>query len=206
MVAGPAKEAAKRVAHRHARQRCEGGFTYLGLIILVAIIGLVGAASLKVEALLRKAAAEEELLETGAAFSAALRSYADATPRGQPQQPPSLQALLRDPRYPGVRRHLRKIFVDPMTGTAEWGIIRAGVGNIGGVTGIVAVHSLSQAHPLKIANFDTRFPNFEDKKKISEWMFSATGMVLPPAATSGQVPAPAGSTRQNENGLGPIVY
>ena len=103
-----------------------GGFTYVGLLVLVTVIGLVGAAALKVDALMRRAAAERELLETGAAFADALRSYADATPRGQPTQPPSLQDLLRDPRYPGVRRHLRKIFVDPMTGKAEWGIVYLG--------------------------------------------------------------------------------
>ena len=84
------------------------GFTYLGLIILVAIIGLVGAAGLKASSLLRRAAAEEELLETGAAFSDALASYAAVTPPGQPPQPPTLQELLRDPRSPTVRRHLRK--------------------------------------------------------------------------------------------------
>jgi type II secretory pathway pseudopilin PulG len=105
------------------RLRREAGFTYVGLIVLVAIIGLVGAATLKADALLRRAAAEEELLEIGAAFSAALTSYAEATPRGQPAQPPSLEELLKDPRFPGVRRHLRKIFVDPITGKAEWGIV-----------------------------------------------------------------------------------
>lgn len=122
---------------RHVRRNLRAGFTYVGLLVLVTVIGLVGAAALKVDALMRRAAAERELLEIGAAFSEALRSYADATPRGQPAQPPSLQDLLRDPRYPGVRRHLRKIFLDPMTGKAEWGIVYLGsaadaAGNAGG--------------------------------------------------------------------------
>jgi type II secretory pathway pseudopilin PulG len=54
-------------------------------MILVAIIGLVGAATLRVDALMQRAAAEQELLEMGATFSEALRSYADATPPGQPR-------------------------------------------------------------------------------------------------------------------------
>jgi type II secretory pathway pseudopilin PulG len=155
--------------------RREDGFTYLGLIILVTVIGLVGAATLKVDALLRRAAAEEELLEIGAAFGEALRTYAEATPKGQPAQPPSLQDLLKDPRVPGVRRHLRKIFVDPLTGKAEWGIVWA---NPGDRRGVLAVYSLSKAKPLKVANFDKRFSGFENKKHVSDWKFVATGQAL----------------------------
>ncbi len=191
------------------RQR---GFTYLGLIILVAIIGLVGAASLKATSLLQRAAAEEELLETGAAFSAALASYAAVTPPGQPPQPPTLQELLRDPRSPAVRRHLRKIFVDPITGKAEWGVMY-----LGDKVGVIGVYSLSDAKPLKIANFDTRFLNMENREKISDWKFMmqqqaaltppvpnrptplrpAPGLTPPPASTPAQdpfgTPAPGGT-------------
>jgi type II secretory pathway pseudopilin PulG len=156
----------------------EAGFTYVGLIVLVAIIGLVGAATLKADALLRRAAAEQELLEIGAAFSAALTSYAEATPRGQLPQPASLEELLKDPRFPGMRRHLRKIFVDPITGKAEWGIVWLNKGNGingSGGSGVLAVYSLSDAKPLKQANFDARFQNFENRGHLSEWKFTVIG-------------------------------
>jgi type II secretory pathway pseudopilin PulG len=159
----------------------EGGFTYVGLIVLVAIIGMVGAATLKVDALLRRAAAEQELLEIGAAFSQALKSYAEATPRGQPTYPPSLQELLKDPRSPAIRRHLRKIFVDPITGKAEWGIVHAG-----NDTGVLAVYSLSKAKPLKVANFDGRFANLENREKISDWKFAALGQGVGQPGQQGQ--------------------
>lgn len=157
--------------------RRAGGFTYLGMIILVVIIGLVGAATLKIGSLLQRAAAEQELLDIGAAFSDALQSYAAATPPGQPQQPPSLQELLKDPRYPTVRRHLRKLYVDPITGKQEWGIMY-----LADKVGVVGVYSLSDAQPLKIANFDARFQNFENRRHISEWKFtpSGQGAVAPP--------------------------
>jgi type II secretory pathway pseudopilin PulG len=158
---------------RRGTRRREAGFTYVGLIVLVTIIGLVGAATLKADALLRRAAAEEELLEIGAAFSAALKSYAEATPRGQPNYPPTLQELLKDPRFPGVRRHLRRIFVDPVTGKAEWGIVHAA-----DQKGVLAVYSQSQARPLKVANFDARFPNFENKEHLSDWKFAAVGQAI----------------------------
>lgn len=147
----------------------QAGFTYLGLIIFVFIIGLVGAATLKIGSLLQRAAAEEDLLDIGAAFSAALDSYAAATPRGASPYPPSLKELLKDPRVPGVRRHLRKIFVDPLTGKAEWGLVFLGEGT----AGVVAVHSLSTAKPLKVANFDSRFAGLDNADTISAWRFKA---------------------------------
>ncbi len=146
------------------------GFTYLGLIILLAIMALVAAAGLKMGTLLQRAAAEEELLEIGAQFSEALRSYAAATPPGKPTQPPTLQDLLKDPRFPNPRRHLRKIFVDPVTGKAEWGVIW-----LGDKIGVLGVYSLSDARPLKIANFDIRFLNMENREKISDWKFLMAG-------------------------------
>ena len=151
-------------------KRCQQGFTYLSLVILLAILGLVGAAALKVEALLARAAAEQELLEIGAAFSAALDSYAAATPQGKPTQPPTLQDLLTDNRFPTIRRHLRKLFVDPISGKAQWGVTY-----VGDKLGVIGVYSLSQAQPLKLANFDDRFQNFENKTHYADWKFTARG-------------------------------
>ena len=165
----------------------QAGFTYIGLIVFVTIIGMVGAATLKVGSLLARAEAENELLAIGAEFSAALASYAQATPPGQPAQPPSLAALLRDPRFPTPRRHLRRIFVDPITGKAEWGLVQAAEGGP-----VLGVYSLSQARPLKIAKFDARFVNFDNKQHLSEWKFTANGQgMLPNAAAPGVV---AGAT------------
>lgn len=173
---------------RHVHPRREGGFTYLSVIIVVAIIGLVAAASLKLGATVQRSRAEQQLLVIGGAFSDALQSYADATPAGQPPQPPSLKELLRDPRFPTPRRHLRKIFVDPMTGKAEWGIVY-----LGGTTGVMAVYSLSDARPVKIGNFPARFQSLAGKRKISEWRFVASGPGTPgmQGANTGAAPPDA---------------
>ena len=179
------------------RPRRDGGFTYLSLIILVAIIGMVTASALKLGSVIQRSRAEQELLVIGAAFSDALQSYADATPPGMPTQPPTLNALLKDARFPGVRRHLRKVFVDPMTGKAEWGITY-----LGDKVGVLAVSSLSDAKPVKIGNFPLRFQTLAGKQKISEWRFAATGRpgmpgagiapgTMPPLATPGFAPPAA---------------
>lgn len=165
------------------RPRRQGGFTYLSVIILVAIIGLVAAATLKMGSVIQRSRAEEQLLDIGAAFSDALQSYADATPAGMPTQPPSLKDLLRDPRSTAMRRHLRQIYPDPMTGKAEWGIVY-----LADKAGVLAVYSLSDAKPVKIGNFSLRFAGFEGKQKISEWRFAATGKPGGPGSAN---PAPA---------------
>lgn len=121
------------------------GFTYLSLIILVAIIGLVSAASIKLGAVLQRSAAERELLAIGAEYADALESYAKATPPGQSPLPPSFKELLRDPRFPGVRRHLRRIYVDPMTGSSEWGIVYAN--NAQGQQGLAATSPAQAEQP-----------------------------------------------------------
>ncbi|WP_199754587.1 type II secretion system protein [Pseudoduganella lurida] len=167
-----------------------GGFTYVGLIILVAIVALVAATTLRVGVTLQRAQAERDLLQIGEQFSNALKSYAAATPAGQPQQPNTLQDLLKDPRFPGTRRHLRKIFVDPMTGRAEWGVIY-----IAENKGVLGIHSLSAAPPIKISNFPQRFLSFDNRKKISDWVFTPDGREpRPPALVKpGQsTPSPAG--------------
>jgi len=168
---------------RAQRLRRVGGFTYLSLLILLAIIGLVTATALKLGSVVQRSRAELELLDIGAAFSDALKSYADATPAGMPPQPPSLKELLKDPRFPGTRRHLRKLFVDPMTGKAEWGILY-----LGDKVGVLAVYSLSDAKPVKVGNFPARYTGFEGKAHISDWKFSMALAGAVPTEMTGPSP------------------
>jgi len=83
-------------------------------------------------------------------------SYLSATPAKQPSYPPSLKALLKDPRYPNIRRHLRKLYVDPLTGSQQWGTMMSIDGK-----GIIGIYSLSTAKPIKIGNFETQFLRFK---------------------------------------------
>lgn len=158
-------------SHPHNAQRLRrdsygDGFAYLSLVILVAIIGIVAVTALQIGSALQRRAAEEELLEIGAEFRNALISYANATPAGQKRTPASLQDLLKDPRYPNVRRHLRKLYIDPITGKDAWGIVELSEGS-----GIIGVHSLSDARPIKVGNFDGIFQEFEGKASYREWIF-----------------------------------
>ena len=149
-----------------ARRGLRPGFSYIGLLILLALLATVGAGSLQLGAVVQRRGAEEALLVAGAAWSEALRSYARRSRPGEPDAPLSVRELLRDPRFPGTVRHLRQVPVDPISGQANWGLVQEeGSGRI------LGVHSLSPARPIKIAGFDPRFPGFDGKRSYSEWRF-----------------------------------
>lgn len=107
---------------------------------------------------------ERELLFIGKQFALAFRSYYDATPVGQQRFPARLEDLLADTRYPNTRRHLRRIYADPITGGSKWGLITYS-------GGIIGIHSLSEEAPIKTADFAADFAALAGKKKYSEWIF-----------------------------------
>lgn len=171
---------------RDGRAPCRG-FTYVGLLVFVAILGIASAATLQMGSVVQRRAAEDELLLVGMEYRRALISYAQRTPAGQLRQPKSLADLLKDPRYPNTVRHLRKLYPDPITGKAEWGLIQGVEG--GGISG---VYSLSEAMPIKIDNFDPELAHFKGKTSYREWQFS----VLP--TTPARPSRPTANPRSNQ--------
>lgn len=125
--------------------RHQGGFTYLGVMILVAVIALGSALTLEVAHTAERRSAEEALLAVGGEFNRAFASYFRQTPSGGRRYPQRLEDLLRDPRYPGVKRHLRQVYADPLTGRQEWGLIPAPGG------GVMGVYSLAPGTPFREA-------------------------------------------------------
>jgi type II secretory pathway pseudopilin PulG len=144
----------------------QGGFTYLGLMILVAILALATSATLTLGSIAQRREAEQRLLEVGNAYRQAIRSYVNSSPTGDRRYPASLADLLKDPRYPGIRRHLRQLYPDPITGKNEWGLLPAPGG------GIMGIHSLSDARPIQIAEFDAENQLLAGKQRYSEWVFA----------------------------------
>lgn len=159
-----------------ARGGAQAGFTYIGVLVLVALMGLALAAMGTLASLERQREKEKELLFVGSQFRRAIRLYHQNTPGAAKQYPASLEALLRDPRYPGVRRYLRKIYPDPLTGKTDWGLVQGPGGSVMGV------YSLSSAAPAKTANFSEADRAFEGKAAYSDWKF-----VYAPPQTEGGV-------------------
>ena len=143
------------------------GFTFIGVLILAAVLG-VGLAGLgRLWSIQVQRDREQELLFVGDQYRAAIVSYSASTPAGKQPYPRDLADLLDDKRHPVTRRHRRQLYPDPLTGKADWELVRAPEG------GIVAVHSRSAGMPMKVGNFPRHFSAFEHAVTYRDWVFGA---------------------------------
>jgi hypothetical protein len=101
----------------------------------------------------------------GQAFRSAIASYYASGPLAH-QLPQALEDLIEDKRVPLPRRHLRRIYLDPMTGHADWQLLRDPDG------GIVGVSSSSQQVPIKRDNFAADDAQFKGAECYCEWKFA----------------------------------
>lgn len=143
------------------------GFTYVGVLILVVMMGLMLAAAGEVWRTRVQRENELQLLFVGGQYRAAISSYLRASP-GAPEYPKTLEDLLEDRRLPQVRRHLRRLFPDPMTGSADWELIRAG-------DRITGVASRSTGEPFKRTGYAKEDEGFAEATTYRDWRFVASG-------------------------------
>jgi type II secretory pathway pseudopilin PulG len=141
------------------------GFTYIGLLLAVALVGAGLAATGQVWHTNVQRSREAELLYIGEQFKHAIKLYYENTPGSDKQLPKSLDDMLNDARYPVVRRYLRKVYVDPMRGKAEWGLVKQNPGD-----GIVGVYSLSDGTPIKHREVGKSLVN---RVTYADWKFVA---------------------------------
>ena len=145
------------------------GFSYISVLLAVAIVGIAMTAANRYWSTIVLRERETELLFRGHQIQAAIGSYYENPPGGQGKQyPRAIADLLRDPRYPQTRRHLRKWYSDPLTGESNWVLIRDAGGRIKGV------HSQHQGRPLKSGNFPKDFSFFEIATAYTDWKFIYT--------------------------------
>ena len=146
-----------------SRQR---GFTLAGALILIAVLGAGMAAYGEIASHAAQREKEQELLFVGNQFRQAIGAYYERSPGGAKRYPQKLEDLLQDKRHPMPQRHLRRMYADPVTGTAQWGLIEAPGG------GLMGVYSLSTQRPVKSAGFAARDGAFEQAARYSDWAFS----------------------------------
>ena len=153
------------------------GFTYVGLLIAVVILGVGLATAGELWRTAAKREREQELLFAGREFRNAIAGYYGAPGVGQPRYPRRLEDLLEDRRGAATLRHLRRIYADPMTRKADWGIVDAPGG------GIAGVHSISDEKPLKTGGFVGPETKFEGAERYSAWrfVFEPRGVISAPS-------------------------
>ena len=156
----------------------QSGFGYLMVLFALSAIGLMLAGAGQVWHTNVQRDKEADLLFVGNEYRRAIASYYESNNATQSsdgtagagavagQYPRSLQDLLEDRRFLVTKRHLRKLYHDPMSNDLEWGLVRSG-------DRITGVYSRSQAAPLR-KNHTGINESFSGAERYSDWVFSAT--------------------------------
>jgi type II secretory pathway pseudopilin PulG len=154
-----------------------GGFTYLGILFAVAVLGFALSAAGTLWTVSARREREAQLLWVGAQYQHAVARYYHSGPPGLQQYPQSIDDLLEDRRGPVLMRHLRSRYPDPMTGAADWILDRLPDGSI------LGVRSASQARPIKQAGFNPEQAAFAEAACYCDWAF-----VYLPALATAEIP------------------
>jgi predicted DNA-binding protein YlxM (UPF0122 family) len=120
----------------------EDGFTMVWALLAMLLLAL---ASQQVFVSASKQAIREKLLRQKSiltAYQKAIESYRNSSPGIQKNYPMELQDLLIDRRQIQIKRHLRKLYADPLQPQVPvdraWGIVRNNQGQI------TSIYSITQ--------------------------------------------------------------
>jgi general secretion pathway protein G len=117
-------------AGSHVRRRTEAGLTLVELIVTVAILGVLASAAVPIAKFQVQRERERELRYDLWQMRDAIDHYKDAADKGafmtkvdSMNYPPTLEELVNGVDVQSKKvKFLRRIPVDPMTGSAEWGM------------------------------------------------------------------------------------
>lgn len=177
-------------------RRAESGYTYLLLLFGIAAMGLFAAGAAEGWSQLAQRERERELLFAGNQYREALRRYFEAIPDAAQRHPARLEELVEDTRFAGTRHHLRRLYPDPMTGQADWVLLRQG-------ERIVGVHSRATGQPLKQNGFAARDQEFAGAGSYADWKFIAATLATP--APTREQKVGAGGTAVISSPTGPAA-
>lgn len=128
-----------------------GGFTYLIMLLALTIFS-VGLAALGLTwSAVAQRDQEKELIQIGQIYQDAIADYYNRSPGQVKKYPATWQDLLQDSRYVGTVRHVRRIYIDPLTRSPTWGLIPAPDGGFMGVVSLSTKETLSQ-QPRRLDN------------------------------------------------------
>lgn len=160
------------------------GLTYIGLLVLLAMMGALLAVLGTQWQLRAQREREAELRFRGTQIREAIARYRDAQ---QPAAlPASLDDLLSDARGSGApRHHLRRRWTDPFTGQDDWVLLRDARG------GLLGVHSRA-THERLGDRGGTPPAAGQSLPRVSDWRFAIDPLPAPDPASTGAPAAAAG--------------
>jgi type II secretory pathway pseudopilin PulG len=144
----------------------QSGFAYLAILFVIAIIGIVLAKTGINASQASQREKEFELLYIGNQYRQSIMLYYERTPGAVKRYPAKLDDLLDDTRFIQKQHFLRNLYRDPITNQPQWGLVMSPEG------GIMGVHGLSEATPIKNANFDYPYNVFEGATSYANWVFT----------------------------------
>ncbi len=143
----------------------QNGSILLIVLVAITILGLSAGIAGSTWKTITQRAKEQELLWRGGQIRRAIESYYKTGHAGMKATlPESLDDLIRDPRSISTVRHLRKKYLDPMTGQ-DWMIINNSKGRL------LGVRSSSTEKPFKQDYFQGENKSFTGKSSYAEWQF-----------------------------------
>ncbi|MDM4767015.1 type II secretion system protein [Pelomonas sp. SE-A7] len=154
------------------------GYSYLALLFFVAITSAALAALGRQWSIAAQRERERELEFRGHEIRRAIEAYLAATPAGQAGVlPRELDDLLVDRRGMHELHHLRRAYVDPFTGQADWELLPA----LDGRPGFLGVRSRSDQLLLSRSK-----PDQDEAERASSRVY----MARPALGAPGQAVAP----------------
>jgi type II secretory pathway pseudopilin PulG len=139
------------------------GFTYIGLLVIIALLGLALSVAGEVTRTSVQRERETQLLFVGHEYRHAIARFV----RQNHRYPVSLEELVQtDTGGPVPAHYLRRAYPDPMTGATDWTLLPA-PGD-----GFMGIASRSEKVPLKKTGFDLSDEQFENAETYADWIFS----------------------------------
>lgn len=172
------------------RLKSQYGFGYLTVLFIVLLLAIaVGATYEQMETIVKREK-ERELMFAGKQYQQAIASYYHQSPDGLKELPTSLDDLLLDKRFVATTRHLRKRFIDPITG-GDWGLIMNENNQIKGV------YSTSDAQVLQTAKlFNSDIVDANQAQVYSDIKFEFNPSEKPEITDADQEDMPQGNVEK----------
>lgn len=147
-------------------QKKQEGFSYLIALFLVAVLSILTVRAMENVATTARREKEAALMAIGMEYRRAILLYYENSPGTAKAYPKSLSDLLLDDRATKIARPLRRLYRDPITNQADWGLVKTQDG------GVMGVYSLSTGKPMKHKGFPPELSYFEVATTYQDWKFS----------------------------------